>query len=499
MRREIERVSLPQTKQLGAFIEQNFAIRLTETNYRALDFFIPRRLEELGLSFDDYLQFLAADLHKHGSEIKALLDEVTVQETYFFRDWGQFQALKEVVLPDLLEKNKHSRSLRIWSAGCSTGEEPYTIGILLREHFPQILDWNILIRGTDVNMFALKKAREALYTRHSFRGVPDFYRQKYFKPVGNRFALDESVKKMVQFDYFNLASDSFLPVGHGNRWDLIFCRNVLIYFHRDRIVSLLERFHEALRPEGYLFLGFSESLHFFPNRFRTVHHENSFFYAKEGLKDTAPKRRARKTLSRNLPIKTQTQPGQARGAKPKALSFEEQFQKIQELFALEFYRQAWEKLEELPSVPPNRKLDVFFLKARLQVNLLRHEEARETLQSILAEDPLYKDAYFLKALLARNESDLPAAVANFRKVLYVDSDYVLARLYLGDVYHMLKQTELTLREYRNGLRTLQRRPDIDLGPFAAGFSAEILTQILKNKIESLENISQKNKNPLIIR
>ena len=137
MRREIERVSLPQTKQLGAFIEQNFAIRLTETNYRALDFFIPRRLEELGLSFDDYLQFLAADLHKHGSEIKALLDEVTVQETYFFRDWGQFQALKEVVLPDLLEKNKHSRSLRIWSAGCSTGKNPTRSAFCCGSTFPK--------------------------------------------------------------------------------------------------------------------------------------------------------------------------------------------------------------------------------------------------------------------------------------------------------------------------------------------------------------------------
>ncbi len=482
-------IDLHQIRELGAFIEENFAIHLTETNYHALEYFIPRRLAELGLSFEHYLRFLKNDFQKNGSEIKGLLDEVTVQETYFFRDSGQFKALVEWVLPKLIEEKKISRSLRIWSAGCSTGEEPYTIGIILREHFPQILDWNILIRATDVNVFALKKAREGVYTKHSFRGVSDYFRKKYFKPVGNRFALDDSVKKMVQFDYFNLASDSFLPVGRGLQWDIIFCRNVLIYFHRERIVSLLDRFHAALQPKGFLFLGFSENLHLFPNKFKSVRYKNSFLYRKEGVEQETKGEQRQSLPGEKLPAKIERNGYKKdRFSRParKSSSFEEKFKRVQELFSLEFYSKAWETLGELGTIPPGKKIDVLFLTARLQVNLLRWNEAEETLQMILQNDPLFKEAYFLKALISRNQSDLHAAVANFRKVLYVDSNYVLARLYLGDLYRMLKQDSLALREYRNALHTLTLNPHISLGPFAAGFTADVLVKIFENKIKSME-------------
>ncbi len=483
----------PKIKQLGEFIEKHFAIQLSETNYQALKYFIPRRLSELKLSFTEYLNLLVDDHKNHGSEIKALLDEVTVQETYFFRDSGQFQALIEKVLPNLIEEKKYERSLRIWSAGCSTGEEPYTIAIILQEYFSHILDWNILIRATDINVLALKKAREGIYTKHSFRGVRKNYIEKYFRPVGNRFALSESVKKMVQFDYFNLASDSFLPVGRGNQWDIIFCRNVLIYFHRQRIVSLLDRFHEALRPNGFLFLGFSENLHLFPNKFEAVHYENSFFYKKEESqkvpKETGESRRSKRTLPAKV-MSGQTREKSAIHKDARFVqfenSFEQKFQRVQELFSLEFYRQAWEKLRQLGPVPQHRKLDVLFLTARLQVNLLRWEDADETLQLILQDDPLFKEAYFLRALISRNESDLHAAVTNFRKVLYVDPDYVLARLYLGDLFRMLGQNDLALREYRNAHRILEKNPRISLGPFAAGFTADVLVQTFENKIKIME-------------
>ena len=298
---------------------------------------------------------------------------------------------------------------------------------------------------------------------------------------------------MVQFDYFNLASDSFLPVGRGLQWDIIFCRNVLIYFHRERIVSLLDRFHEALHPKGFLFLGFSENLHLFPNKFKSVRYKNSFLYKKEVV-EKAPKEKPNPSRDRNsLPAKVEHrgQDEKAFSEKrarpiPKLDSFEDKFKRAQELFSLEFYSQAWEILKKLGKVPPEKKLDVLFLTARLQVNLLRWDEAEQTLQMILQEDPLFKEAYFLKALVSRNQSDLHAAVANFRKVLYVDPNYVLARLYLGDLYRMLKQNNLALREYRNGLRALTKNPHRPLGPFAAGFTADVLVQIFVNKIRTME-------------
>ncbi|NOY79067.1 MAG: hypothetical protein GXO76_14540 [Calditrichaeota bacterium] len=478
-------------RKISDFIQEHYAIRTTDMNLHSLDYFILTRLKVLGKPISEYYDYLLQNYHENGEEIRLFLDEITVQETYFFRDQGQFQALIEYVLPALIEqKRNRDESLRIWSAGCSTGEEPYTIAIILNEYFQNILDWNILIRATDVNMVALQKAKKGVYRKHSFRGVSESIKSKYFFSEGNSYFLKESIKTMVSFDYFNLASDTFLPVGRGNTWDIIFCRNVLIYFHKERIRSLLKRFHRALHEKGFLFLGFSENIFSYSRDFESVHYENSFFYKKK-FPGKKPVREP--NLRKSYPERAK---GRATGHEGGRLThresrkgkktFDEQLEVIKGLFSLEKYEQAHRMMSEIRIVPPEKEIEYLFLKARISSNLSKLDEANHAINLILSKNALDKEAYFLKALILFRSNNVNGSIENFKKVLYVDPDYVLARLYLGDLYRMKDRFKLAQREYQNALITLEKNLQIDLGPFAAGFSSEILAQTFINKIKSLE-------------
>ena len=478
-------------QKISEFIQEHYAIQITDVNLHSLDYFIFTRLKTLGKSISEYYDYLIQNYNENGEEIRLFLDEITVQETYFFRDQGQFQALIEYVLPALIEqKRNRDESLRIWSAGCSTGEEPYTIAIILNEYFRNILDWDILIRATDVNMLALQKAKKGIYRKHSFRGVSDSIKSKYFFVEGNSYFLKESIKAMVSFDYFNLASDTFLPVGRGNKWDIIFCRNVIIYFHKERIQSLLKRFHTALHDKGFLFLGFSENIFSYSRDFESIHYENGFFYKKKSLsKKPVREPRIRKPL-RDRPKGRATEHKRNlfnnRVPQQRKKTFDEQLEVIKELFSLEKYEQAHRMISEIRIVPQEREIEYLFLKARISSNLSKLDEANHAINLILLKNALDKEAYFLKALILFKSNNVIGSIENFKKVLYVDPDYVLARLYLGDLYRMKDQSKLAQREYQNALITLEKNLQIDLGPFAAGFSSEILAQTFINKIKSLE-------------
>ena len=486
-------------KKISEFILEHFAIQATDVNMHSIDYFISKRLKALGKSIPDYTNYLIQNYNENGEEIRLFLDEITVQETYFFRDQGQFQALVEYVLPALIEQKRNkNQSLRIWSAGCSTGEEPYTIAIILNEYFRNILDWDILIRATDVNVMALQKAKQGIYRKHSFRGVSDFIKSKYFLAEGNSYFLKDSIKSMVKFDYFNLASDTFLPVGRGNRWDIIFCRNVLIYFHKERIKSLLKRFHTALHEKGFLFLGFSENIFSYSQDFESVHYENSFFYKKKTPRiKSVREQRTQKPLRVRPELPATERKRNRSGSRtpqPHKKTFDEHLSEIQAIFSLEKYEQANRMMSEIRIIPPEKEIEYLFLKARILSNLSKLDEASHAVNLILSKNCLDKEAYFLKALILLKLNNVAGSIENFKKVLYVDSDYVLARLYMGDLYQMNGHLKLAEREYQNALITLEKNLQINLGPFAAGFSPDILAQTFINKIRSLEKSHETHRN-----
>jgi chemotaxis protein methyltransferase CheR len=245
-----------------------------------------QRMADCGLSnFADYFNLLSSPAGT--KEFDYLLNLITIPETYFFRDRAQFRAFERFVIPDIVEKKSYpGASLRIWSAGCSTGEEPYTIAMILAAG---MLDRPIQILATDVSHNALKAAREGVYTARSVRDMPQQYLNRFFTRKGDHYLLDESIKQMVEFRYFNLVTEPY-PLMEMSGWDIIFCRNVTIYFQAEATRKVIHNFYQSLREGGYLFAGYSESLRYISDEFSTIQQEGAFFYQKGGAKKTVRKK-----------------------------------------------------------------------------------------------------------------------------------------------------------------------------------------------------------------
>ena len=217
------------------------------------------RLEQHQLkSFEEYYHYLRYD-RKREEEIVILVDNLTTNETYFFREGAQLKAFSEEILPELRAKNAARKSLRIWSAGCSTGEEPYTIAILLLESGDWWRDWQVEIMGSDINQRVLHTARKGVYKKGSHRVTTPEMLAKYFVEEGKGdYRIIDPVRRLVSFSYVNLL-DPF-KTSLIRDLDIIFCRNVIIYFDRDAKKKVIESFYEKLREGGHLLLGHSESL-----------------------------------------------------------------------------------------------------------------------------------------------------------------------------------------------------------------------------------------------
>lgn len=216
------------------------------------------------------------------AELPVLLELVTINETSFFRNLPQFELLRRQVLPELRARKEQGadRRLRIWSAGCSTGEEPYTIAIDVLELLEQSPWWDVQIFASDLSLKVLELAHRGRYAADKVREtVPPVVLRKYFEPAGDEYQVKEQVRRRVSFDFHNLRHENGLK-----NLDVIFCRNVMIYFDDEERKRVIDKFYRSLNPGGYLFLGHSESLHGLDNRFEFVFANKGTAYKKmEGM------------------------------------------------------------------------------------------------------------------------------------------------------------------------------------------------------------------------
>jgi len=239
---------------------------------------ISTRMEVCGLTnAREYWHLLNIDV----KELSNFVEEITIPETYFFRDYPQLKIFAEDALSLVCEgkRKKYNRTLKIWSAGCSTGEEPYTLSIISLEMIEDFNIWNIEILGTDINRKALKKSQEAVYGPRSLKDVPLEYKKKYFISSNTHYAVKPEVKKLVRFDYLNLTDE--VGMGMKKGIDFIFCRNVLIYFDLESSKKVINYFYDALNKGGYIFLGSSESISRLSAAFELVRFKNGLVYRKE--------------------------------------------------------------------------------------------------------------------------------------------------------------------------------------------------------------------------
>jgi chemotaxis protein methyltransferase CheR len=227
-------------------------------------------------SYEEYFQLLKYDAWRD-QELNAVYNLVTTNETFFYRDLPQLHEFASTIIPDVAKANASTSRIRVWSAACSSGDEPYTLAMMMLEH-PALANWTLELMGSDISETALAAARTAVYGSYAIRNVPPLLVHKYFRREAGQYALAENVKRLVKFTHMNLYDGSRLKIVRG--MDVIFCRNCLIYFDDKAKRKIVNNLADCLRPQGYLVIGFSESLHGISDAFTPLHGNRSVVYRK---------------------------------------------------------------------------------------------------------------------------------------------------------------------------------------------------------------------------
>jgi chemotaxis protein methyltransferase CheR len=268
-----------ELSEIRMLIEERTGIHFDESRERFLSARVREHMHERGYT---RVNELLRAVRKTNVEYDSLLERMLTQETSFFRYPAVFEAFEKRVLPEIHVSKfwKNPRTLRVWSAGCSTGEEPYSIAITIADSLSFADAWNVEILATDVGKLALKAGEKGIYSGRSLGSVSEKQLDAHFTKVENKFHVKPRLKKMISFAPMNLAA----PVYVG-RMDLIFCMNVLIYFTEERRRGLVQRFYEALEPGGYLFLGHSESISKMPVKFQAIVLGDCILYRKPTMQE----------------------------------------------------------------------------------------------------------------------------------------------------------------------------------------------------------------------
>lgn len=258
-------------------IHEECGIFLKDAKKDFLNARIEKRLKSLEFgSYFHYYKYVKHDTNRR--ELCALLDSITINETSFFRNMPQFEILGEKVIPEIVARKRRSGdyNLVFWSAGCSTGEEPYSIAIETLESVPDSYLWNIQVIASDISLRCLEVAQNAVYPKAGLKYIPQEYIDKYLRCEGDVFTVKDELKRYVIFDYHNLKHENGI-----NSVDVIFCRNVMIYYDSEEQKRIINRFSQILNPGGYLFLGHAESLQSLGGRdFRFVYSNKGTAYQK---------------------------------------------------------------------------------------------------------------------------------------------------------------------------------------------------------------------------
>lgn len=374
--------------------------------------------------------------------LEHLVAVVTVGETYFFRDKYQVKILKDTLLPRIIraKREENSLTLRVWSAACASGEEIYTISMLLREMLTDIHRWTVHLLGTDINTVALKKAKEGLYNKWSMRSIPEYYKQQYFLNQNNQYLLNPAICDMVNFRYLNLNDNTYPSILNGTHsQDLIICRNLLIYFSSGNITRLMKKFSASLVDGGALMLGASDPVNIEGTDLVSQFNEGMVFLRRNSVNNiTQSSAVSQKTKS---PDKTPT-------AKSATLPYVSKHLDKACLQELSITR----KTDEPPKITSAMLLT---LEAKTSANLGHLDEALKYCEESLLLDSTNKDTYFTYGLtLTELDRNNEAEVA-FRKALFLDYQYVEVHFQLGILLLKNRLIDSGLKSLRNALAIVE--------------------------------------------
>lgn len=496
-----------QLSRLSAFIAARMGLRFPKERGRDLERGINAAARELGMpDGNSCIEWLLSSLPTR-SQIEILASHLTVGETYFFRDKRLFKTLEESILSELIQLRRNSgRYLRIWSAGCSSGEEPYSIAILLSKMIPDIGDWGITILATDINMRFLQKAADGVYRHWSFRDIQPGIKEGFFnqKEDGHLEILSR-IRQMVTFSYLNLVEDAYPSlVNNTSALDIIFCRNVLMYFVPELASKVASNLHRSLVDGGFLIVSPTESSIPIFSQFTTVRAHGTSLYKKEGQQRAGdfscrpleePKisfkpaagfvqNRGAAAVPEHLDaqISSRPQPPDA-PLEPRMSKRGTQIQQDLQQEAIALYEggcypEAVEKTEKLLSQNPSHAKSLALL-ARIYANWGKLDKALEWCEKAITSEKLHAGHHYLMSNILQELGRTEDAIVSLNRTLYLDPKFILAYVALGNISRRSGKLKESVKHFENALSLLNFKRPEDILPESGGINAQRLAETIK--------------------
>lgn len=438
----------------------------------------------------------------------SLIQDLTVGETYFFRQWDHFLALTGKVIPERLRARAEDKRLHVLSAGCSSGEEAYSLAMSIHSHFPELASWKVEVKGVDINPASLAKAAKGIYSKWSLRDLPEQLRQRFLIPQEHAFLVEEGVRRKVVFERRNLSEPNhdLWPYEH---YDLIFCRNMLMYYTQQGAAELVARMAHALVPGGYLFLGSAETLRGLSTEFEHCYtHNTSYYQLRPGLGsalghavgasasldpangstwdplDTWVRSIARAsdriaTLSARTPSQGGDPGPSDNGTDPLE---HPGLERALDLTRQERFREA---LSALPT-PAQGGMGSMLLRAVLLLDLGRSIEALAACTELLALDPVNSNAHYVMALCLEHGGDPVSAVRSDQCAASLDAGFAMPWLHQGILARSQGDLFLARTNFERALALLPGEERTRLRLFSGGFGREGLAQLCRSSLMAME-------------
>ncbi|MGB3265655.1 MAG: CheR family methyltransferase [Microcoleus sp.] len=518
--------------QIQLFIQliaTNTGLKIRPQDRSALAQKLLTRMKDVKIAFPEkYYQMLAAPTQESQTEWRQLALLLTTNESYFMRDKGQFSLLEKVIFPELIDRKRklHEQfgikpTLRIWSAGCSTGEEPYSLVIILKQLISDWEKWNILVVGTDINQEAIEKAERGIYSPWSFRLVDPKLQARYFDKRKSEWEIDRNLRQFVSFRHLNLVKDNF-PNIYQNIYnmDLILCRNVFVYFEAQYISQVLKKFAKTLRMGGYLMIGHAEVHSHAMNEFQAKIFPESVVYQTKNLLGEEPgkieyssapapqaesaldeSRKGRKVngdISHLIPEGTVPASlnngnfgdlgailaggnGLGKILRSRYFEGERASKKVPDLppttaakttasqtpqmlileakacFKNKAYPEAIDKAKQAIDLQYHN-FEADYLLAQIYANLGKYSQAIEHCKRASKVDAMSIFPYYLQAHIAEEQGDLETAKIFLKKIIYLCPSFVSAYLELGNIYNKEGQLNIAIKMYNSSCDILKKLP-----------------------------------------
>ena len=463
---------------IRALVAEHVGLEILDHRLQDLAHAVYKRVETLELDCAAlYLQRLVSTSGK-ADELLALVQALTVGETYFFRYLDQLRVLVEVALPDCLQARGDEAPVRVLSAGCSTGEEPYTVAMLLRTHFPRHLRKRIEIKACDLNMASLDRAVAGRYARWALRETSPAIREQFFDPDEKESILKPEVRRMVSFEHRNLASDDS-TFWYPATFDIILFRNVSIYFTPQATIQVLTRMTRALRPGGYLFLGHSETLTGRSTAFDLRHTHGAFYFQLRKAVDPVVSGERTTTMIEDRVT-----------AEPVAPP-DEALLDCGQVLALIHLQQSVEALRLIEGGSPaeRQSAEVQTMLAVILTNRGDVAGARRVCERLLASDSMSAAAHYLLAICLEHAGDRAGAVVESRMASHLDPDFAMPLMHVGLMSRRLGDCASALAALERAVELFALEDISRIMLFGGGFNREVLIRLCRSEINACRGIS----------